>query len=106
MFPDAFRDQLAALSPSVVQARLRFLANFLTEGRVIGIAFGSAAIVSGRVVSIECCLLAESLRQIRVSQKLAPKSDQIRLALREPRVRRVLLATSAHNERSTLPFPN
>src|SRR5260370_7724063 len=100
MFPDAFRDQLAALSPSVVQARLRFLANFLSEGRVIGIAFGSAAIVSGRVVSIECCVLAESLRQIRVSQKLAPKTDQIRLALREHPPPTCLLAPPPHDNDS------
>jgi hypothetical protein len=66
---------IAELSPSVVQARLRFLANFLSDGRVIGIAFRAAAVVSGRIVSIEFCVLAKSLRQIRVSQKLAPESD-------------------------------
>ncbi len=42
-----------ALSPSVIHARFRLLAPFLGEGRVVGIPFGTASIVSGRIVSIE-----------------------------------------------------
>jgi len=76
------------VSPSSIATyrprRFWFLAPFLGQGRVVGIPFDTAAVVGERIVGIEGGAGAEPLRQVRVGDKLAPKGDQIRLALLKP----------------------
>ena len=42
----------SALSPPFVNARVRFLAPLPGEGGIVGIPFGAAAVVGGRIVRI------------------------------------------------------
>src|SRR5207248_9750335 len=93
---------LPALPPSAVHAGFGLFAPFLSEGLVVGIPFGTAAVVGGRIIGIEGGAGAESFRQVRIGQKLATEGDQIRPSLPEPRLGRVLIEATGHDERAAV----
>src|SRR6202047_728791 len=94
----------SALSPPFVNAGVRFLAPFPGKGGVVGIPFGAAAIVGGRIFGVKGGARAKPFRQVWIGQKLAPKGDQIRLALPEPCVGRLLVETAGDDERTAVSF--
>ena len=65
----------SALSPPFVNAGVRFLAPLPGKGGIVGIPFGAAAIVGGRIVGVKGGARAKPLRQVWIGQKLAPESN-------------------------------
>src|SRR5580658_7882292 len=94
----------SALSPPFVDAGVRFLAPLPGKGGLVGIPFGAAAIVSGRIVGVKGGARAKPFLQVWIGQKLAPEGDQIRLPLLEPTLRGVVVETASDNERATVSF--
>src|ERR1700732_2216173 len=94
----------SALSPPFVNAGVRFLAPLPGKGGIVGIPFGAAAIVGGRIVGVKGGARAKPFRQIWIGQELAPKGDQIRLPLPKPALRSVVVETAGDDERAAVSF--
>src|SRR6202011_890596 len=92
----------SALSPPFVDAGVRFLAPLPGKGGIVGIPFGAAAIVGGRIVGVKGGARAKPFRQVWIGQKLAPEGDQIRLPLLEPALRTVVVETTSDDERAAV----
>src|ERR1700732_1912179 len=88
----------SALSPPFVNAGVRFLAPLPGKGGIVGIPFGTAAIVGGRIVGVKGGARAKPFRQIWIGQKLAPEGDRIRLPLLESCAGRLLVKTAGDDE--------
>src|ERR1700730_18404328 len=83
----------SALPPSFVNAGVGFFAPLPSKSGIVGIPFGAAAIVGGRIVGVKRGARAKPFRQVWIGQKLAPESNQIRLPLLEPALRSVVVET-------------
>src|ERR1700676_1998282 len=84
--------------PALVDTGFRLFAAVLGQRRIVCVSLLAAAVIGRRIVDVEGGASAPRLGQIRIGDKLAAESDQVRLAFAKPPRGAVGLETTRHDQ--------